>query len=184
MTSSPSLFLRMHAGSGLSAACCRVRLSLQSCTAFVVGHQAHSTSAAATNSLAAAHTMRAPVPQMAHKQQAVAQMAAQGVPHPAIKTQHLEEEEAAAEEKAEEPKPAPAAAGGEGGDDSIDLMPPKNIKGGKGKALESSIEEAFEDKPNPENSHYIADHTDKVMPFSPPSPCAKLVCVCVCVTGT
>ena len=98
-------------------------------------------------------------------------MAAQGVPHPAIKTQHLEEE-AAAEEKAEEPKPAPAAAGGEGGDDSIDLMPPKNIKGGKGKALESSIEEAFEDKPNPENSHYIADHTDKVLPFPPPSSCA------------
>ena len=103
---------------------------------------------------------------MAHKQQAVAQMAAQGVPHVPIKTQHLEEEEAKAEEKAEEPKPEPAAEGAEGGDDSIDLMPPKNIKGGKGKALESSIEEAFEDKPNPDNSHYIADHTDKVLMFT------------------
>jgi hypothetical protein len=105
--------------------------------------------------------MRAPVEHMAHKQQAVAQMAAQGVPHVPVKTQHLEEEEEKAEEKAEEPKPEPAAEGAEGGDDSIDLMPPKNIKGGKGKALESSIEEAFEDKPNPDNSHYIADHTDK-----------------------
>jgi len=130
--------------------------------AFVVGHQAHSSSAAATtNSLAAAHTMRAPVAQVAHKQQAVAQMAAQGIPHGPIKTQHLEEEEAAAaEEKAAAPPAEKESSAG--GDEEIDLMPPKGgPKGGRAKELSSSVEEAFEDKPNPENSHYVAGYVDK-----------------------
>jgi len=125
--------------------------------AVVAGHQAHTASAHTTN-LAAAREMRAPISSVAHKQLAVAKMAA----HP-IKTQHLEEEEA---KEAPKPKPAappPAPAGDKKGDsdDSIDLLPPKDIKGGKGKALENSIEDAFEDKPDAKNSHYIADHTDK-----------------------
>ena len=78
---------------------------------------------------------------------------------------HKLEEEAAPPPSAAAAKPAASAdtaKAPEGGDDSIDLLPPKDIKGGKGKALESSIEEAFEDKPDGENSHYVADHTDKV----------------------
>ena len=141
--------------------------------AFVVGHQAHSSSAAATtNSLAAAHTMRAPVAQVAHKQQAVAQMAAQGIPHGPIKTQHLEEEEAAAaEEKAAAPPAEKESSAG--GDEEIDLMPPKGgPKGGRAKELSSSVEEAFEDKPNPENSHYVAGYVDKVCSFLP-------TCLCI-----
>jgi len=138
--------------------------------AFVVGHQAHSPSAAATtNSLAAAHTMRAPVAEVAHKQQAVAQMAAQGMPHGPITTQHLEEEEAAAEEKPAAPPSEESAAGS----DEIDLLPPKGgVKGGTAKELESSVKEAFEDKPNPENSHYVAGYVDKV--FSSCAPVSSL----------
>lgn len=122
--------------------------------ALVVGHQAHANSAPTTN-LAAAKAMHMPVANkqmaVAHKQMAVAQMAAAPV-----KTQHLEEEAPPSEEAHE----SPAAKAAEG-DDSIDLLPPKKIKGGKAKELESSIEEAFEDKPDGKNSHYIADHTDK-----------------------
>jgi len=92
---------------------------------------------------------------VANKQLAIAKAAA----HP-IKTQHLEEAPAEAPKPPPAAPPAPASAGDDS-DDSIDLLPPKEIKGGKGKALESSIEEAFEDKPSSKNSHYLPDHTDK-----------------------
>ena len=131
-------------------------------TALLVGHQAHARSAPTTN-LAAAQAMRAPEPAAmqqraaamaaAQKQQAVAKLA-QGQPT------HQLEEEAPAEEAAPETHAAPA---GENGDsESVDLLPPKKIKGGKAKELEESVEEAFEDKPNKDNSHYIPEHTDKV----------------------
>ena len=135
-------------------------------TALLAGHQAHATSAAHTTNLAAVKEMHAPispaehtklVSPVANKQLAIAKAAA----HP-IKTQHLEEAPAEAPKPPPAAPPAPASAGDDS-DDSIDLLPPKEIKGGKGKALESSIEEAFEDKPSSKNSHYLPDHTDKVL---------------------
>lgn len=59
---------------------------------------------------------------------------------------------------------APESKKGDGSDSgvAIDLLPPKDgVKGGQAKELQASVEEAFEDKPNEQNSHYIPDHTDK-----------------------
>jgi len=60
--------------------------------------------------------------------------------------------------------PAPREGGDSSADSgvAVDLLPPKDgIKGGQAKELQSSVEEAFEDKPTADNSHYIPDHTDK-----------------------
>jgi hypothetical protein len=41
----------------------------------------------------------------------------------------------------------------------VDLLPPKVSRA---KELRDSVQSAFEDKPNKDNSHYFPDHTDKV----------------------
>jgi len=111
----------------------------------------------------------------AHKQMAVAKAAAPvAAAHPVaaapIKSkavapvkgaQKLQDEEAPAEEPAEKPAAEePAEGGAAEAIDTKDLVP-KKVEGGKGKETVKSVEEAFEEKPNGKNSHYVKGYTDK-----------------------
>jgi len=70
----------------------------------------------------------------------------------------------ALDEEAPEEEDAPKESAVEQGEDAVEgLLPPvkSGIKGGEGKILTKSVEDAMEDMPNSKNSHYIKDHTDK-----------------------
>eukprot|EP00960_Hanusia_phi_P071570 767580-Hanusia_phi.AAC.5 len=68
---------------------------------------------------------------------------------------------------AQAPSSSTSAQGGEvtkrfpSGSSITNEIIPQNIKGGKGKEIQKSVEEAIQEKPNSSNSHYIAGHTDK-----------------------
>ncbi|EKX39919.1 hypothetical protein GUITHDRAFT_164796 [Guillardia theta CCMP2712] len=100
------------------------------------------------------------------KQLAVqSQVASMQAPMPSRSKQSLQAAASATEQAPPAPQPAqapssPSASAGGSSSIASDILP-KDIKGGKGKEISKSVEEAIQDKPNSSNSHYIAGHTDK-----------------------
>jgi hypothetical protein len=68
--------------------------------------------------------------------------------------------EPAPEAKAEADSPAAKTDKDDSGVTAADLIPTK-VKGGKGQEVTKSVEEAFSEKSNKNNSHYVGGYSDK-----------------------
>mmetsp|Transcript_2026 Transcript_2026/g.4765 ORF Transcript_2026/g.4765 Transcript_2026/m.4765 type:complete len:192 (+) Transcript_2026:23-598(+) len=80
---------------------------------------------------------------------------------PQATTHKLQEEEAAPAAEAEaKPEPEGKMAKDDTGVTEADLMPTK-VKGGKAQEMTKSVEEAFTEKPDKKNSHYVGGYSDK-----------------------